>query len=928
MRLTGVSNSRFGRMLTQPERPTVADGVALFLIVLVFFWKVVTRLEVCLFIEDLQTNWAAQYYAASQMRRGIFPLWDMFTWGGAVPIFARSEFGYAHPMNLLFNLLSWTTLTLPGSAKWIIDYHIVFHHFLAAFFTYLFCRFGMHLGRVASLAAGLVWSFSGYFIAQVTHRMFPTGSVYLPLVLLLFDLYVEKKRVVYAVLSGLCFGVCLLGGYIQISGYIFGFVVLYVLWAFAIDRRVTLKNLIVFLFCFCLFSGGLSLIQLLPQLELIRLAERNEPFWGSYAFAIYGHLVPKDLITLLAPYRTLAAAHWNERTVYFGAVSLVIILLGLFRVERKRRLLFPGLFMIVCFLHMLGPGYGVSYYAYKFIPVIGSFHHQVRSAVLFDFCAAMLVGLALDALTGASLTTNGNAAATSAQIPGARRRRPRGHVVGIGLFAVLEVALILICLFGILSSRPAVQEMFKADLVQALLLLIAACAVALAGLVFVWLSRAAAVLFLALVVLDLFLFNSNSPWHRRPGNNWVTGYVVADHAKAFGQIKQEKPCRISGLSNNAWAIGLQTIHGYSDHNMIREYSQLYHTCAGRMNTLFYDLFNVKYILLQANPPAAVNIITSSYYVGHPGEHAIDRNPATEWIEAKGPLSWGDPDVTGDWMLLTFADPVTVAKIAIAPRAARPLTAIRRLKLEFQNGSAVDAVLRDEGDLQVASFAPQKTTTVKLTIVETGEVTSTDVGFREIYLYDKTGNELIANAKNSKYRQALEPGCYENLDVLPRAWLVGEFRVAEPKAIFDAILLKSFDPRRTVFLEKPPEGYLGSDPLKIENASAIVERYEPNHITVRCRTPEMAILVLSEVFYPGWQARIGERTTPIYRADYTLRAVVVPAGESVVEFHYSPLSFKIGLAGTLATLAAAVVVIVLTRRQRPKTFQGLTQDYSR
>lgn len=80
-----------------------------------------------------------------------------------------------------------------------------------------------------------------------------------------------------------------------------------------------------------------------------------------------------------------------------------------------------------------------------------------------------------------------------------------------------------------------------------------------------------------------------------------------------------------------------------------------------------------------------------------------------------------------------------------------------------------------------------------------------------------------------------------------------------------------------------------------------------------------ILFLSDNFYPGWTATIDDQPTPIYRANYTFRAVVVPAGKHEVKFIYQPLSVKLGLI--ISAVSLLMVGIYLKKSNRAKPVSG-------
>ena len=79
--------------------------------------------------------------------------------------------------------------------------------------------------------------------------------------------------------------------------------------------------------------------------------------------------------------------------------------------------------------------------------------------------------------------------------------------------------------------------------------------------------------------------------------------------------------------------------------------------------------------------------------------------------------------------------------------------------------------------------------------------------------------------------------------------------------------------------------------------------------VTVSTSEKAVLVVSEISYPGWEASIDGQSVPVRRANYLFRAVEVPPGDHVVQFRFDPLSWKVGLGASAITWLGLVVLAV-------------------
>jgi len=131
--------------------------------------------------------------------------------------------------------------------------------------------------------------------------------------------------------------------------------------------------------------------------------------------------------------------------------------------------------------------------------------------------------------------------------------------------------------------------------------------------------------------------------------------------------------------------------------------------------------------------------------------------------------------------------------------------------------------------------------------------------------------------------------YRNEKVLPRAFVVP-------------------------YAERPAEIDIRLE-LPIVPGPAQIVTYTPNRIVVEADLETPGLLVLGEVWYPGWRALVDGQEAPIPHVEGTLRGVYLDRGAHSVEFRYEPWSARVGLAisGSAMLILAAYRVYRAGRR---------------
>lgn len=161
--------------------------------------------------------------------------------------------------------------------------------------------------------------------------------------------------------------------------------------------------------------------------------------------------------------------------------------------------------------------------------------------------------------------------------------------------------------------------------------------------------------------------------------------------------------------------------------------------------------------------------------------------------------------------------------------------------------------------------------------------------------------------------------YENRRVLPRARLACKAEVMDADAFINAVRTSgpglSFVDTAYMTDGNPQLPALGDDCRG--QVRIVSDRGHALELQAEVAA-EQALLVLADLWYPGWTARVNGEDRPVQRVNATARGVLVERGDNRVELHYQPThwgtSLIISMLGVGLLLGLPIAGLIASRRR--------------
>jgi hypothetical protein len=167
----------------------------------------------------------------------------------------------------------------------------------------------------------------------------------------------------------------------------------------------------------------------------------------------------------------------------------------------------------------------------------------------------------------------------------------------------------------------------------------------------------------------------------------------------------------------------------------------------------------------------------------------------------------------------------------------------------------------------------------------------------------------------------EARVYENLLVMPRAWLTSETALLKREEILTSIRTSKlpsglpYDPTRTALVEDS-EGLMAAQSPRDLDAKATVVRSGSTGLEVQTSSLRPSFLVTSDIYYPGWKVYVDGAPAQLFLANYAFRGVKLPAGQHQVRFEFAPGRFYFGAGISVLSLLILTGFVLLPRFRKP------------
>lgn len=874
-------------------------------------------------------------FISTSIKRGDFPLWNPYAGLAGSPLLADGHTGPLEPLQFLFFFLPDWLWTLA------VDFQLLIRFFIAGFTCYLFAR-RQGIMFWGSISAGVLFMLSSYFVTYGNHPQVKT-EVLLPLVLYGYDRLVDSEDRLGFWLSALFLAWAIIAAMPESTFFV---LLLGSLWYFykslfcgqktePFFRHA--KNLLYKYLASTTLGFLISAAYLFPFLEFVLLAKSTHaPGTGSSSYGV--ELLPGLIFQV--------HSRFYLHIGFIPVFSLIFSLLN-FKEWAKYRLhiIFFSLYAMIFILTLFG--FPLTNWI-RNLPLFNQLTIEKYSLPSVVFCLAILAGILIDRATALSLSYKKL------------------------LFTLLLFFIIFIGFPGITNLESFSKFSSDLEFIYSALVLIVSIAIMLFLLAFYQRKRAAShhivqFSFLMIAILEPLFWGTRINRPERFDPFQVPPFISYLHNKedfrifAFDGTLYPNIATAYHIADVRWLHALAPERAYDFSAAFieaREVNSMRLTgTVLPISDRMFDLLNVKYVLKQNSYIKDLeNCLFTTANQPYFGKNntfnslIIEQNQGREDFFPAFPL-----DINGATRLGLFArSPQRFTLNLTLPGMASKLDFSVGLNPEvflpeYGDGVTFRIILSDqENGIEIFSkyIDPKnrpcdrkwfdesvsleewagKDVTLRF-ITNGGPVGDNsydwgywgDIRLTTVTGADKVNGEIAETTYNLVYQDP-DVLLYQNEDVFPGAFVVHQVsNVPSFSDALDVMKRPSLDLRQVGVVENLPtelETSINRNDLQMRSVDGSVKLIGSGELRVEVSTEAPGLLIVSQQYYPGWNAYVNGKPAQIYAVDGILRGVFLEPGDHVVEFKYRPLSFMIGgILSTVFLLTTIFFTIFHTRASR-------------
>lgn len=909
-------NPLWARLTAPLRRRAFWFGVALTFSPMVFFADVLLSGQTW-GGDATSLRWPVSTFIAESWKRGVVPLWNPYLFGG-MPFLAHPESNVFYPFQALFVLFS------PHLASQL---YIVSAICLSTLFTFLLAR-RIGLSVWGSALAAILFSFNFSRLAKGSHVQLQHTLTWLPLQLWLVEgLFQSQAWHRHAALLAVAVAIQGLGMHAQMFLYCLTALAGYALWVairhHGLRPAALMRGLLP-------LAIGLLLISVVvvPGVELTGESTRGAlAFEGFVEYAVD----PRELSQLIHPmvFKTLFPGMGTiETEVYFGFLPWSFCLGWVF-VRPKKTLVFFGFFAVTFLLAMQSPLLRLLFH----LPGYNLFRALGRWTTVSALGLALVAGEGFDRLPGLSrrqlLAPFVLMAGWSLVLLAFSRRASAGS---------LDVVMLLVTLA--IPTLWAISQDAAADFPRFLALLI--------------------------LLVDLWIVSQYGRYEGRSLD--VTQARQRRFAEQITSSSAEgrvwrQPYRTSDVSNDnlygPWPaitshsalflerardlLGMDGSYGFEADYWVRETNvvpDLFHTRFIEVPSSVWGFLsheecrNFSADVCFADPYPLELTPAEGMRLHLDWENGVDGLAIWSWAVNARMKEQGEP--IGEVEILTQSGDTVALPVNLGEHTAEGAYHCSRPRPAVRHAQPETVTVWSDGECQWFSYVgrislPRPIEVRRLTLrVVAGEARwvvqgvsfmGVDGSWHPLDPWglkagrDFVGFEPVEGPDPERIvleRPTQLPYAWgvEGLEVMPSSELVARLR-GEGKAL-DVARLAYLEPEDEQAARR--EGILGAD---FEEGLVVGEvTSDLNRVRLMVEAQGEGFLVVSEVYFPGWEASVDGLPTRLWRVDYLLRGLLIPAGEHTVEMRYHPRSLRLGALGSGIGLLMLLVLSLRGVGHRP------------